>query len=157
MKSRKPNNEMIEASKAVFMAIAYKETIKDTIETIKKDCLKQFNFFDTRTGKKINNPDKLYLALKEQEQDCDNYYLDCHRAYLKAGFKVKEYYCPLLIAESTEREAKKLLVEVSIEWLDMGTFEGIYYNMKAYKEFIELNLKLCSAFINKDDLLNNIN
>jgi hypothetical protein len=115
-------SELKSAVKAVLIAKAYTETIRPTIEKIKKDALmsKVFMIAERWTNhpsgrnaevKRIIEPKEAYLL---NDEDANEYFALCHAAYIAAGFNVPAFgYCPLLMAENTEREALRIMVEAS--------------------------------------------
>ena len=114
--------ELKNAVKTVLVAKAYTETIRPTIEKIKKDALlsKDFMISERWTNhpsgrnaevKRITDPKEAYLL---NDEDANEYFAICHAAYIVAGFQVPAFgYCPLLMAESVERDALSVMVQAS--------------------------------------------
>lgn len=118
MKKPQITEELRTAVKMVLNAKAYADTIRPTIEKIQQTILDAFQFpVDPKyrkEGKHIpeivtRNFDNYLMS----EADAKAYTDLLHEEYKKAGFDVEYGYCPLLIAENLEREAKREMVRAS--------------------------------------------
>lgn len=158
-----PTPEMISAANAVFMAMAYTETVREVIEPVQKRLLQEnhykidFNRF-ARTERDYEHMKKevgeycrdwkyLYLIFDKDMTDLMN---KAHYQYTRVlGFKVKDVgYCPLLCAESMEREAKRLLVDIMqpVTGLSADDVLCSKNGLDNYKKLIELTLKLLAPY-----------
>jgi hypothetical protein len=159
----RPNAELIKAAETVFLAMTYTESIRPSVEKIQQDLVDFWKmevspkWRDSRglpEGNIIDTPNHVYLA---SDEDARLYYLDLDDAYKKAGYKdLKAGYCPLLIAESLQREAERLLVESSKYIHKMDADDVICSGMKNYKQLIELTLKLCAPFVSVENVMQGI-
>ena len=158
-----PTPEMISAAKAVFMAMAYTESVREVIEPVQKRLLQEnhykidFNTF-TRTerdyehmkeevGEYCRDWKYLYLIFDKDMTDLMN---KAHYQYTRVlGFEVEKVgYCPLLCAESLERDAKRLLVDI-MQPVTGLTAEDVLcapHALENYKKLIDLTLRLLSPY-----------
>lgn len=153
------------AAKAVFISMAYTETIRPIIEGIQNEQLAKGNYkydphhtFGTRSTKRdiIEWDEKYGMYIKTlkhtylmSESDFGHYYTECQHKYRNAGFDFPDGQCPLLIAESNEREAKRIFAELCIDALKMPftISDLICGKLEKYHNFIELNLKMMANHI----------
>lgn len=158
-----PTPDMISAAKAVFMAMAYTETVREVIEPVQKRLLQEnhykidFNRF-ARCERDVEEMKKtvgeycrdwkyLYLIFDEDMTDLMN---KAHYQYTNVlKFEVECVgYCPLLCAESLERDAKRLLVDV-MQPITKLSAEDVLCAPKAlenYSRLIELTLRLLAPY-----------
>lgn len=164
-----PTPEMISAAKAVFMAMAYTETVREVIEPVQKRLLQEnnykidFNRF-TRTERDVEEMKKtvgeycrdwkyLYLIFDEDMSDLMN---KAHYQYTNVlKFEVERVgYCPLLCAESLERDAKRLLVDI-MQPITKLSAEDVLCAPKAlenYYKLIDLTLRLLAPYCKEINL-----
>ena len=142
---------VIKAAEAVFKSMAYEQTVRDIVYPKQKEVIAFYKFQTAQewtdrgmTPKQITEPKDMYLAEKE---DFDLYLREMQDFYKEAGFNVKPDRCPLLIAESTTREAKNLLIEVCEPYTGIS-FDDLMHNFKYYDQYIDLTLRLMSNYVN---------
>lgn len=162
MKQFSPTPEMIAAAETCFAAMAYTQTVAPVIEAIQQKVLDANKYawdFESVSGG-VENPKRDFaeFVAKHGEycsREFDTYligdanlshYIDeCHKEYLLAGFDVKHGYCPKLIAESLERDAKRALID-ALQPITGVTSEMATRSLKRYREFVELSLRLMAPF-----------
>lgn len=153
MEKFKPTQEMIEAAKAVFMTMAYVETIKPIVKRYEKAILEKHQFHIAKVwtadkpGRKmpdqiILNPDQTYLL---EDSDFQLYYKETLKARDEAGLKVDNpEHCPLLVAEDLQCQAENALIVAMepVTHLEPGRLYG-----DNRKKFLDLTLKLLAPFV----------
>lgn len=156
-----PTPEMIDAAKAVFLSMAYVETVREVIEPIQNRLLQENHYkmdinrftrsegdaeqFTALHGIYCRKWSELYLIFDE---DMTDLMIKANYEYQKAGFKIELNYCPLLVAESTEREAKRLLIDIMQPVTGMTTDNVLCSKngLENYKKLVELTLRLLAPF-----------
>jgi hypothetical protein len=145
----KPTKDLISATETVFIAMAHTELIRPVVEGYQKELLKfwKFNIAEKwiDTGMKpgiITDPEKAYLM---DNEDFQIYLKELHQKHIENGFKVKMNYCPLLIAESTERDAKHLMLECAEYMTKINPSE--VFSVKIKEKLTELTLRFIAPFI----------
>jgi hypothetical protein len=143
-------SHLINAAKTVFTAIAYEQTVAEIIKTKQMEVISFFKFKsapewqEKLKNKKvlpelITRPEDMYLA---SDEDFNLYLNEMHKFHKESGFKVKKNYCPLLVAESLTREAKRAFVDL-LEPFTGISFDGLICSgLKNYHKYIDLNLSL---------------
>lgn len=145
-----PTSTMIGCAEAVFMAMAYTQTVKPVVEEYQRNIITMIDPIDERGDPIKEGKD----SWRMKDKDFDEYLYCCHEDAIKAGFKVKERgYCPLLVAEELERVAKRTFAGVMLTYLrpmvsDL-TLEMLLRDLKTYNKFIELNLSLLAPYVCK--------
>lgn len=155
MKTFKPTHEMIQAGNAVFMSMAYTETLRPHFEKIQKELLQFWKpeiaprwIEKGRKPEIITNWERLYLA---SDSDTDIIYKEYEEMATKAGFKPsKPGNCALLEAESVERIAKRLLIDVMkpITGFDTDDVLCSANGLENYKKAVNLTLRLLAPYCN---------
>lgn len=149
----KPSNTMIGAVEALLMAKAHVELTRERVVPIQKAMLALVKAVDKETGKPITEAKDGYRMSDEQFKD---YLTEVHHEYIKEGFNVKQDYCPLLIAEDLERQAKHALI---LAMNAQKEFESVTVNgllclgIAKYEQFIDLCIKLIVPFVKKERML----
>jgi hypothetical protein len=161
--------EMVKAAEAVFVAMAYVESIRPTVEAYKAEVFAKFDFFpaeklsermgcDLKPNGAILHEKDCWLAMKtsDDQETLAPYWKALHERHLAEGFKVKEVgYCPLLMAEHSEREARWALTAAfrpfceSVAKIPVGKF--IPYKIE--KQMEELFLKIAQPFVRSTEEL----
>ena len=147
MKPICPSKELIQAAKEVIAAKAQVSVLSEKINKIKTDLLFEVCAVD-EDGVSITDHKRSYLMIDEC---ADKYYALFDQKIKDAGFNVKPGYCPLLIAEQTERESSKKMNTMAVE---LVTSRGIkldidkIYNPEDLKKLTDLNLKYILQFTN---------
>ena len=151
MKNFKPTSDQIAAAKALLMAMAYVQTVRSIVESYQNELL-AFWKFKAQTEYTERGREEIILNHKHSymmdEADSNIYLKELHKKHLENGFNVKFGDCPLLIAESLEREAKQLLVEVmepvtKIKW---EMFFNVISWQEKIKQYIDLTLSLLTPY-----------
>lgn len=158
-----------DAANCLILAMAYTQTIRPELEKIQQDVLNKFRYkweldkvcgkqdqkrsidefeeFTQRHGEYCKTWFDTYLISDKDFSHCLTEY---HARFTQKGFKVKEFgFCPLLVAESIEREARGLLID------EMEPVTGIKYDdffrTTKWKEnmdkYIDLTLRLLSPYL----------
>lgn len=157
MKNFKPKHEQIQAANAVFMAMAYTETIRPDLEKIQQSLVDFWKpeiaarWIDKgRKPEIITSWSRLYLA---SDEDTNIIYAEYNDEIKKAGYTVKAVgNCPLLEAENIERIAKRLLIDTMepVTGLDTDMILCSAKGLENYKKVIDLTLRLLAPYCNKD-------
>jgi len=168
----KPNKEQIKVTGEVFFYMAKVETLKPIITEIQKKVLLQ-NKFKVDKENRTNEKDLIIKDIKNDwlmnDKDFDKYIFLCYEEYIKQGLNaesdalyiknkdsqkdLKYYtYCPLLIAEDQKRKAERKLI-ISFESVTGFKLSEVTHNLKVYKEYIELTLKLMAKYVNTKEVL----
>jgi hypothetical protein len=141
--------DMKQAAKNVFMAMAFTQTIKPIVEGYQHKILNEMQFKDKYTGDIITNPFNDYLMSAD---DFNTYLRMCNYERIKAGLKVKSAeYCPLLVAEDLQRQAERVFVE-TMEPITHLTADKVLCSkdgLANYKKLIDLSLRLLAPYIDK--------
>jgi len=142
-----PKPHQIAAAEAVFMAKAYTETVRPIVEGYQQKIINECRFKD-KYGRPLLHASRSYQLTDEDFKDYDDF---CQDEAKKAGFNVPAGYCPLLIAEEQERQAKRNLAECMIEDLRPMvpglTLEMLLRRLEDYKKFIDLTLRLLAPYV----------
>ena len=160
MKKFKPTPDQISAAQAVFVAMAYVDTLRPKIEEIHAKIMYDLSPLAdverwTKDGRNCLPEDEqvyiikwshLYMAKDEEARKC----FDLNNKLMKeAGFDVKPDYCPLLIAEDLLRQAQRLLIESMHPIIKMSVDDLICSKggMKNYTKVIDLTLGLLAPYV----------
>ncbi|MDR1699564.1 MAG: hypothetical protein LBR68_00010 [Lachnoclostridium sp.] len=161
-------DQLKSVTKNLLCAMAMVQTIHPVVRNYQRQILKEIKAKNKRTGEAVTNPEHTYLVEKEK---LEIYYKRCDEEAAKNNLTHKPDCCPLLEAESLERQAKRVFVETvlpqipqfrNITFDDMLLFaedgKGNYkkdkldrYMMKA-DEFIELTLNFIVPQIDPQEL-----
>jgi hypothetical protein len=152
MEKFNPTNEMIEAARTVFVAMAFVETIKPVVVGYEKAILAkhQFHIAKQWTDKGIADeiildPDHSYLL---EDADFQVYFEECNKAREAAHLKVDNpEFCPLLVAEHLQSDAENYLIE-SMQEVTHIEPSSLYGDNR--KKFLDLTLKLLVKFVKKE-------
>lgn len=159
----KPNitPELKAAVRTAIAAKAYADTIRPQIESIKQAALDKGQYkYDQKYFDRREDCPTVMTAIKDywmlSDKDAGQYYTECHAGYLAAGYKVDFGYCPLLIAESTERDALRAMVKASAyiaeaQGLDI---ERMYYKMEWLHKYEQAIISLVLALSPDKDYFN---
>jgi hypothetical protein len=126
------------------MAMAYTLTIRPIIEQIQLEVLEEGKYLDIRTGEILTDIKKTHWLSRSDMVDFDQ---KTHTRYLAAGFKVAPGYCPLLQAESLEREAKIAMIEISQELSPNFNVQNVFKKVKYFNQYVELLLRLLAPYV----------
>jgi hypothetical protein len=146
--------DMIKAAETLFLAMAYTQTIRPIVEgyqkriiaEIKPEVCEKFSEFATIT---ITEAKDTYLM---NDNDFQVYLKRCAEEAHKAGFKIpNDDYCPLLIAESLERDAEHALIKamLPITHITKDMVLCSENGLANYKKLIDLSLQLLAPFVKK--------
>lgn len=155
-----PTPEMITATKALLMAKAFVQTIKPIVDGYQKAILEKHQFTNrrevellTKLGREaeervILDPKESYQMSKE---DFNTFWNECKIEREKAGLKVKrDDFCPLLVAENLERQAKNALLEAMrpLTKIDPDNL----WDMDNRKKLIELSINLMVSYCRENNI-----
>ena len=121
-------------------AQAYLETVRSIIIPKKNAILKDFMYKVAekherrQIGEYITDEKHAYLM---SDEDFKHYMKACHAMYLEEGFNVKFEYCPVLIAESLERDAKKALIDIFEPYTGLSHHKLICSGLKNFNNYVE--------------------
>lgn len=162
MKEFIPTQNMIDAAKAVFVAMAMVQTLEPIITGIQRKLLEEGKYpCDSKwserarsDGEYITDPNQSYLM---SEKDSKKYLDLLHEEIIKAGFDVKKHYCPLLIAKSDLTDAKRELIiamEPVITPKTGLTYEVLvttHRSIEKIDQVVDMTLKLLAPFVKKEE------
>jgi hypothetical protein len=159
MTMTKPNinitQDMKQAAKNLFMAMAFTETIRPIVEGYQRKIINemkpQVNERDSKISrlgfKTITEPKHSYLM---NNTDFKIYLNRCNEERIKAGLKVKnDEYCPLLVAEDLQRQAERVFVE-TMEPITHLTADKVLCSkdgLANYKQLIDISLRLLAPYV----------
>jgi hypothetical protein len=153
VKAMTKNQNLINAAKAVFQAMAYEATVREVIEPKQQEVVDFFKFkvapenAKFHAGEVITDRKNMYLA---DDQDFRIYAAEMDAFHRAQGFiKPSPDHCPLLMAESMRREAVHLFIDL------LEPYTGINRNMlfaryKLYDQYVDLNLSLFAPLVKID-------
>lgn len=142
----RPTNEMISACKAVLMAKAWYATVEPIVRGYEREILQRYQFH------KVGKPCKEYTDAPEiildpkkswlmRDEDFLVYDAECKKERDKAGLKVNHQdNCPLLEAETLERNTQHALIEAVAPMLGI-TLEQVTRSLDTYNKFVDLAMK----------------
>lgn len=145
--------ELIKLAEAVFMAMAYEKTIAEIVKPKQQEVIDFFRFEVTEEHEKrladglriVDSVEHLYLADK---QDWAIFQAEMDKFYIEQGIKPeKEGLCPLLIAGSTMREAKRYFAEALAPYFELDMKKMTYTREK---EFVDIHLRMFASHVNLD-------
>lgn len=146
-----PTAAMISAAESVFLAMAYVQTIRPTVEAYKGAILAKgqwhvaLKYTERLGGEVVTDPKESYLL---GDADFAEYDRQCRAARDQVGIRVDEdAQCPLLVAESLEIEAKHALIDSMTERTGLTVERLLCGGMDSYNEAIELTLRLLAPFV----------
>ncbi len=140
---------------ALLIQMAYTEAVHEKIDPIKNEVLREMQIYTDPTylereclgaepKRLIGNPEHLYLANNE---DAQRYYDRMHHEYINAGFDVKPNYCPVLIAESDQRECEFDLIDTAYRFFGIKNNDLLLGangkgGVETRREYIDLLIKM---------------
>jgi hypothetical protein len=151
MKEIKVTKPMAAAALAVVMAQAAEQAIRPVVEGYRQKIIEEeFYDYDEKWIKRGLVDVKDYIKSFKDDYMMDakeykHYWGRCRKEQEKAGLKTaKPEHCPLLVAENTLSDAKRLLVDVmepvtKISYDDLITSKNAIKNLN---ELVELTLRL---------------
>lgn len=99
---------------AYLMARAYAETMRERINAIYRDILTECPIYETRSGKPILDPERLYLC--EDDALVRDAWDEANKRERAAGIKpdlMPDEHCPALAAEFMQTKAENMLIKAS--------------------------------------------
>ncbi len=145
-----PTQEMIDAARAVFEAMAWEKTIRPIVRGYQKEILLRHQF-TVRTdllgtnGEVVLEPEHTDFL---KDEDFRIYILECNEERKKAGLQVNSpEFCPLLVAESDTCSAKKALIKAMEPITKISAHRAICSGLDNYYKLVELSLKLLAPFV----------
>lgn len=140
--------EIQDAVSAYLLARAAAEVLRPKVDAVFEEVLARIPVYATRDDKhRVLNHNELYLV--GDDAACMNIYKQVDTRCKQSGIKpvdMPEEICPALVAETRQREAETLIVEVAGKPLDIDkhklTQRG---HLDDYFKFIDLVVKLTLA------------
>ncbi len=159
-KDFKPTEAQILAASKVFAAMAWVDTIRPEIEQAQTELLQRKHFVpcskqwekwerDPTYPQRITHWKHVYMV---SEQDAGWLYTEIHNKYLQMGYTVEFGYCPLLIAESKLRDARRELVDV-MEPVTGLSFDRVLCSANGLEnldKLVELTLRLLAPYVHEN-------
>ncbi len=140
-------------AKAVFMAMAYTQTVRETIEPKQQEVIDFYKFKvdqqwrDIEVGTIITNHKQLYLAHPDDwqlfQREMDKKYVEVNLIPTKPG------NCPLLEAESLERDTKRYFIDGLEPYTGLSFDRLISSGLDNYRKYIDLNLTIFASKVSK--------
>lgn len=148
-KNFKPTPDMIAAAKAVFVAMAWVETVKPIVRAYQTDILNrhQWHMAKKWTDRKMKDriildPDQSYLL---EDDDFETYHQESIAARRASGlYVVNAEYCPLLIAKRILIQAETALITIMQPVTTIDP-DNVYGDLR--KELIDLTLRWLAPYI----------
>lgn len=162
MKQFQPTSEMISAAKAVFLAMAFVETVKPIVKGYQTAILEKHRFLIDPNLLKIDGfgdedpvilvPERTFLM---NADDFNVYIQETYEARDKAGLTVDQPdFCPLLVAEELLRKAEAALIETMKPVTKLTGDHLLCAGLDKYEKYIDLTLRLLAPFVgNSSDIL----
>jgi hypothetical protein len=158
----KLSKELIQAAETVFMAMAYTGAIRPIVEGYKQEIIEKYQFLidskwigksrsHYKEGAKVEGYKNAYLM---SDEDFKIYLSEIVKKQDENGWHENSIKgtCPLLCAESLEREAKRELLRAA-QYIIKIDADKQYIPMDKYKQLIDLTLTLCAPFIDSKKIL----
>ena len=154
LKHWRPNKNQKEAAELIFLNMAHVDTIKPIVKKYQQEILdkhkfkidgefKDLHIKNNNGGDYVLNESESYLM---NESDFTIYLKELHQEHLKHGFNVKYGYCPLLMAESNLREAKRHFINLIAPVFGIKGDQII--SLKNREKFLDIGLTLVTKHIN---------
>lgn len=154
----KPTAEMIAAAEAVFVALAFEQTIRPIVEGYKRKILSEREWHmspETQAGVRRTDDKPIDTRITDiryawlmSDVDFAEYARLCNAARITANLVVEsEAYCPLGVAEEITRQAKRKLCDVMAEvsGFDVETIRTM--KIEHYEHYVDLTLRLLAPFV----------
>jgi hypothetical protein len=144
--------EMKQAAKTLFKAMAFTQTIKPIVrgyqQKIIDEIKPQTNTKYAWTKKyTITKPEDAYLM---SDEDFQVYLKRCNEERIKAKLHVEnEEFCPLLVAEDLQRQAERAFIE-TMEPITHLTPDRVLCSkngLENYRKLIDLSLRLLAPYV----------
>lgn len=168
-KQFKPTESQIQAANVLILAIAYTKTIRPDLEKIQQDVLNKFRYpwdieklcgkqdqkrnieeFEQWTVKHGTFCSKWFDIYLISDKDFAHCLTEYHARFTQKGYKVESYgYCPLLVAESLEREARGVLINEfePVTGLKYDDFFKTIHWKENMDKYVDLTLKLMAPYL----------
>jgi hypothetical protein len=138
--------ELIRATKAVFLAQAFTQTIRPIVEGYQQKVINELKPLNMDTLEVITSFKDSYTMT-----DCQfsEYFRLCNIEREKAGLKVENpEFCPLLVAEDMERKANRNLLEQA-EYITHLSPDDVLCSVKGlenYNKLVDLTLRFMAGY-----------
>lgn len=154
----KPTAEMIAAAEAVFVAVAFEQTIRPIVQGYKRKILDEREWHmspDTLAGTRRTGDKPIDTRITDiryawlmSDADFAEYARLCNAARITANLVVEsDAHCPLGVAEEITRQAKRRLAVAmaGVSGVDPETIRTM--RMEEYEHFVDLTLRLLAPFV----------
>ncbi len=142
-----PSPTVINCAKTVIETIAYRKTVEQKINAIKKLVLTEINAIDKRTGQPLRDPAKIHRLNGEQYEEFKALLRKKYARYnMGAISKPFSSHYPLWHIEEIEGQAKKALV-IALEPATGVSYEKLMQDIHLYEDYINLHLRYLIKFI----------
>lgn len=136
--------EVISYVKSYLMARARAETLREAVDNIYREILKEkpvyiTEGFGSHTGERITEGFDLYLCTDKEAAEI---YAEADKRERANGIKPKEMqtdYCPALVAENLQREVENLLINASGKPIGVSCSDLIGLDLR--RKWIDLIVK----------------
>ena len=149
LKEFTPNNNQVSAARAVFVSMAYADTVREVVEKYQQEFLDTFRPENKKFPRyNVKIVKRLFDTYLMSDFDFDLYLDWCEDKAKENGFKIKERgYCPLLAAEDMQRQAEHLLVESMEPVTGLTLHKLICSGLDNLRKYIDLTLRLLAPFV----------
>ncbi len=151
LKAFTPTTAMVGAAQAVFMSMAYLDTIRPVVLAYKTKILADGQWhirpaFAARLGDEvILDPNTAYLM---SDSDFEDYDAKCKLARDLARLPVdRDDQCPLLVAENLRMQAERELIDAMSSTTNITSHQLWCLGVEAYKKYLDLTLRLLAPFV----------
>lgn len=149
---------MIEAAEALFVAMAFEQTLRPIVEGYQRTILSDGVWrvaphILQRCSHRAGEPLAPYVtdiksAWTMHEDDFTVYLKRCNEERIAAGLVVEdEDHCPLLVAENATRMAKRALCDAMASVTNISADKVLVLGMTKYERFVDLSLKLLAPYV----------
>tara|TARA_B100002049_G_scaffold164967_1_gene123765 strand:- start:9047 stop:9571 length:525 start_codon:yes stop_codon:yes gene_type:complete len=164
-KAPTPSPELQEAAETLIAAKAFVQTIKPVVDEYRQKILNTHRFEIAPEHRERRYSPEDFVILDERftylmsDEDAQKYFKLLQEQHIKHGFSYllqkyddweTNFYCPLLIAESMEREARTALIEAS-KYIH-GIDQKKVYKIDALKKIADLTLRYVAPFLDAEKM-----
>lgn len=132
-----PTPSMIQAAETLFLAMAYEQMLRPTVEEYHRKNLKLVGYGHLELKYDWTMPDLTfaeYNALNKASRD-------------EIGLQVDDpEKCPLLVAEHLVSQAQNALIDIMEPLTGLDAHRLLCCGLDKYREYVELTLRLLSPF-----------
>ncbi len=138
------SKEVVELGNKVFIRMAEADVIRPIVEDYQIEIINTNNLKNKSTGKLITN---LFNTYQMSEEHFSLYLTECNKKAKENGFDIEINYCPLLIAETKQREAERKFITEICKMPQVNiNIDDLLLSLKNYKKVLDLSLEMVSSY-----------